>query len=72
MNRHEADLGYIADAFERVMDALEGLVTSHLGNDDGSIEHWGMAVNMDACDVLVLYRPDRWRATEGGIERTPT
>lgn len=54
---------------DHALDALEGMVTAHLGNDEGSVDHWNMMANVYACDVLVRYRPERWRATDGGIER---
>lgn len=59
----------ISEAKDRALEALEGMVTAHLGTDDGDIEHWNLAVNMYACDVLALYLPTRWRATERGLER---
>lgn len=55
---------------DNLLDALEDMVTYHLGNDEGvGVEHWDLTVNRYACDLLVRYRPQRWRATAVGIER---
>lgn len=54
---------------DNVLEALENMVTFHLGTDDGTVDHGNLTANMYACDMLVRYRPDRWRETPGGIER---
>lgn len=54
---------------DNLLEALEGIVTYHLCNDDGTIDHWDVTANRYACNVLVRYLPERWRTTEGGIER---
>lgn len=57
---------------DNLIEALDDMVTYHLGVDEGTVEHWGVTTNMYACDLLARYRPERWRATPGGIERIVT
>lgn len=58
-------------ALDDALDALESMVTQYLDlTPDGAYDHASMAAGEEACEVLTRLRPDRWRTTTTGMERS--
>lgn len=66
--------GDLVDTMQRsldeVLDALEDMTLQHCFlRPDGSYDSMALSANEDALDVLVAYRPERWRWEKGAVGR---